>query len=170
MRALFLLLGGLLLSKAAAADPYTAAIGVRGSGLSVEGSPSAAGVGVAARVRLSERWGAEGAADLLQDGEQVSQVPLSLSVARYFAPRLPVSLYGLGGVGMSYSLDAQALDSSRLFGHLGVGAELRLQRLMVAGDLRYLVLDHTAGDPIEQGLVANAAEGGQLNVMLGYTF
>jgi hypothetical protein len=152
------------------ADGYRGELGVRGSGLALEGSPSISGVGLGARLRLSEHWSAEATIDRLSDAQQNAVFPASASLLRYLAPSSPISLYVLGGAGASYLANEERLDLSRIFGHVGLGIELKIKRVVVSADARYLVLDHQAGDPIQAGLVANMAEGQQLNAMLGYRF
>jgi hypothetical protein len=152
-------------------DRSFASIGLRASGLSLDGEQGLIGIGAALRLKLTPSWSVEGAADVLtaDDPTQLQQaIPVSLTAIRYFLPNAPVSLYLLGGAGVTY-FQGGGLDTSRVFGQGGVGLQLSVGSLALSGDVRYLVLDHQVGEPVQSGLLPTS-EGGLGTLSLSYSF
>lgn len=152
-------------------------VGLRASGISVEGSQGLVGFGASLRLKVTPKWSIEGAADFLEGdpapSEVLSAIPVSLSAIRYLLPEAPVSLYMLGGAGLTY-LRTEGIqgefDTSRVFGHVGVGLRISVKALTFSGDLRYLVLDQNVGEPLGEGLFPETTEGGQGTFSLSYSF
>ena len=177
-RALTLLFVSLLPSLALAGkrgnDKSVLTVGVRANGLSLEGAQGAIGLGLAARFKLTPKWSVEGTADVLENQVVQLAVPLSVNAIRYLLPDSRVSLYGVGGVGLSFLRDDGSvtgqIDHSRLFGNIGFGAEVHLGKNVLAGDLRYLVMDKSVGQSSADSFVFNSSEAGVLSLMLGRSF
>lgn len=180
MRRLLGVLFGVLLSSTALADHNVqttrreprglGSFGLRANGISLEGGKELIGFGLVLRLNASEKWSLEGAADIWQEGTFNSSLPVSVSAIRYIFPNLPISLYGLAGVGASIGSVAEA-DSSRLFGNLGFGAELRFRRWSVSGDVRYLMMEPPRGRPVVgEGFFTDSFGGRQFALMLGRRF
>lgn len=176
MRRTFWILVALLVPGFALADESRGlgSVGIRANGATVEGAQGLVGLGVSVRLKTSEKWAIEGAVDILEGSTVNTAVPLSASGIRYLFPNLPISPYGIAGVGVTYLRDdgsvTGSIDHSRLFGTVGFGAEAKLGQFVLSGDLRYLVMDKSVGESIADGLLLNTSEGGQLSLMLGRRF
>lgn len=157
-----------LLPGAAFAGEDFGSIALRASSVSGDGQADLFGVGASLRLKLTDHWGVEGAAEFLDDGGLQSSIPLSASVVRYFLPRLPLSPYVLAGAGLRF--DGAGVDRSRRFGNAGLGLSLKLRSLILSGDVRYLLLDHVEGESLADGFVPGTARAGQGSLALGYAF
>jgi hypothetical protein len=174
MRSIFIFLSLLLPTFALAKDRTNGSIGLRVSSMSLEGAQGSAGLGVDARFKLTPKWSLEGTADILQGQVIQTALPLSLNAVRYFLPDARVSLYGLGGAGFTFlrndgSISGE-IDHSRVFGNIGFGAEFHVKKAVIAGDLRYLVLDKSDGQRTADSFVFSTTEAGLLSVMVGRAF
>lgn len=109
------------------------------------------GFGVSVRHRLDERVSVEATGAFFQpqaasatNPYSVRAYPIQASVIGYLYPRSPLQLYGLAGLGVESSdvTDESTGDSwhfTRPGGHMGVGAQMNVDRLTFQMDYRWIV-------------------------------
>jgi len=107
-----------------------------------------AGVGVGLRYDLDPHWALEFAVDYVGGSSEeanVEAMPVTVSLMARLFPESILDLYGVAGGGIHYTkvdfnLPVGDVSYMRWGGHVGGGAELKLDQLVLTGDVRYLML------------------------------
>lgn len=107
-----------------------------------------AGVGVGLRYDLDMHWALEFAVDYAggsSEDANIEAMPVTVSLMARLFPESILDLYGVAGGGIHYTkvdfnLPVGDITYMRWGGHVGGGAELKLDQLVLTGDIRYLML------------------------------